>query len=254
MRVIAGRGRSRSGQAPHGSPQRPVRRVPEACGGTHAAYASRPPHDVAIDRSRGGDPPREVVANAGMPPGGISPRRSRRSRRSRDRVLCLSPFRFVSLRSSFIVLAPDVGSSLFALRSSLFALRSSLFAANEPSPCSRATQASRASPSRPLPRFPASPLPRFPAFCRNAPRHAPPHARRTSPTVCRMRPFPPFHARSLDRAAMRKSASDAPQIDKTRPIWPSINRLAGAAPAARDAGHGAGPVHPRHSRPVRASL
>lgn len=69
-----------------------------------------------------------------------------------------------------------------------------------------------------------------------------------------MRPFPPFHARSLDRAAMRKSASDAPQIDKTRPIWPSINRLAGAAPAARDAGHGAGPVHPRHSRPVRASL
>ncbi|CAJ3004027.1 periplasmic ligand binding lipoprotein [Burkholderia pseudomallei] len=163
MRVIAGRGRSRSGQAPHGSPQRPVRRVPEACGGTHAAYASRPPHDVAIDRSRGGDPPREVVANAGMPPGGISPRRSRRSRRSRDRVLCLSPFRFVSLRSSFIVLAPDVGSSLFALRSSLFALRSSLFAANEPSPCSRATQASRASPSRPLPRFPASPLPRFPA-------------------------------------------------------------------------------------------
>lgn len=118
MRVIAGRGRSRSGQAPHGSPQRPVRRVPEACGGTHAAYASRPPHDVAIDRSRGGDPPREVVANAGMPPGGISPRRSRRSRRSRDRVLCLSPFRFVSLRSSFIVLAPDVGSSLFALRSS----------------------------------------------------------------------------------------------------------------------------------------
>ncbi|CAJ4230222.1 periplasmic ligand binding lipoprotein [Burkholderia pseudomallei] len=157
MRVIAGRGRSRSGQAPHGSPQRPVRRVPEACGGTHAAYASRPPHDVAIDRSRGGDPPREVVANAGMPPGGISPRRSRRSRRSRDRVLCLSPFRFVSLRSSFIVLAPDVGSSLFALRSSLFALRSSLFAANEPSPCSRATQASRASPSRPLPRFPASP-------------------------------------------------------------------------------------------------
>ncbi|VBM09566.1 periplasmic ligand binding lipoprotein [Burkholderia pseudomallei] len=168
MRVIAGRGRSRSGQAPHGSPQRPVRRVPEACGGTHAAYASRPPHDVAIDRSRGGDPPREVVANAGMPPGGISPRRSRRSRRSRDRVLCLSPFRFVSLRSSFIVLAPDVGSSLFALRSSLFALRSSLFAANEPSPCSRATQASRASPSRPLPRFPASPLPRFPASPRSA--------------------------------------------------------------------------------------
>ncbi len=159
MRVIAGRGRSRSGQAPHGSPQRPVRRVPEACGGTHAAYASRPPHDVAIDRSRGGDPPREVVANAGMPPGGISPRRSRRNRRSRDRVLCLSPFRFVSLRSSFIVLAPDVGSSLFALRSSLFALRSSLFALRSSPPMSlrpaHARRKRRAPPPRA--RFPASP-------------------------------------------------------------------------------------------------
>ncbi|CAJ4940994.1 periplasmic ligand binding lipoprotein [Burkholderia pseudomallei] len=170
MRVIAGRGRSRSGQAPHGSPQRPVRRVPEACGGTHAAYASRPPHDVAIDRSRGGDPPREVVANAGMPPGGISPRRSRRSRRSRDRVLCLSPFRFVSLRSSFIVLAPDVGSSLFALRSSLFALRSSLFALRSSPPMSlrpaHARRKRRAPPPRA--RFPASPLPRFPASPRSA--------------------------------------------------------------------------------------